>query len=130
MCNRTPCRMCCLVRLLFRCGNNYGWVRFEGSRCTEFSQDRFGSCDGADRSFYTPPIFEYCHFDYSYDDSEAVFTGGNNPCGDRFVVGNAVIGEQATNTNGARHELKKAISHKIEAQIFRHARNCTEFTPS
>ncbi|CAM9245846.1 unnamed protein product [Sphacelaria rigidula] len=74
------------------CGNNYGWSRFEGSRCTEFSQMRDGSCEGADRSFYTPPIFEYCHFDYSYDDSDALFTDGNNPCGDRFVVGNAVIG--------------------------------------
>lgn len=77
-----------------RCGNNYGWVRFEGTRCTEFSEDAYGPCSDADRGFMTPPIFEYCHYDYdSSIDSEAVYTGDNDLCGDRTVEGNTVIGK-------------------------------------
>ena len=81
-----------------RCGNNYGWVRFEGSRCTEFSEDDYGPCANADRSGYVFPIFEYCHFDFdSSPSSQEDYTGGNNICGDRGIVGNSVIGELALN---------------------------------
>ena len=78
-----------------RCGNNYGWVRFEGSRCTEYSEDEYGVCADTDRSGYTFPIFEYCHFDYdSSISSEDDYTGGNDICGDRSVLGTTVIGER------------------------------------
>ena len=77
-----------------RCGNNYGWVRFEGSRCTEYSQNTYGPCADVDRSGFTFPVFEYCHINYdSSPSSEDVYTGGNDICGDRSVVGNTVIGE-------------------------------------
>ena len=80
-----------------RCGNNYGWARFEGSRCTEFSEDTYGPCADVDRSSFTSPVFEYCHVDYdSSPSSEDEYTGGNDICGDRSIVGNTVIGELAT----------------------------------
>ena len=83
--------------LLRRCGNNYGWVRFEGSRCTEYSEDDYGSCVGADRSGFTFPTFEYCHYDYdSSPSSENDYTGGIDICGDRSVEGNTIIGMYAT----------------------------------
>ena len=79
-----------------RCGNNYGWVRFEGSRCTEYSEDTYGSCADADISGYTFPVFEYCHFDYDSSlSSQDDYTNGNDICGDLSVVGNTVIGERA-----------------------------------
>ncbi|CAN0318172.1 unnamed protein product, partial [Ectocarpus sp. 12 AP-2014] len=77
------------------CGNNYGWSRFEGSRCQEAVQDNEFNppCDGISRSGFTYPLFEYCHPDYdSTDADEEEFTGGAATCGDRFVVGNCVIG--------------------------------------
>ena len=76
-----------------RCGNNYGWVRFEGSRCTEYSEDTYGSCVDIDRSGYTFPVFEYCHPDYfSSSSSEDNYTSGIDICGDRNVTGSSVIG--------------------------------------
>ncbi|CAM9715370.1 unnamed protein product, partial [Ectocarpus fasciculatus] len=78
---------------LVECGNNYGWSRFEGSRCQEAVEDNeFNpACSGISRSGFTFPIFEYCHPDYqSTGDDE--FTGGNDICGDRLLLGNAVIG--------------------------------------
>lgn len=47
-------------KLCERCGNNYGWGQFEGSRCQSAVQfrDEYASCDVADRSAYTFPIFE------------------------------------------------------------------------
>lgn len=82
--------------LVDRCGNNYGWVRFEGSRCTEYSEDTYGPCADVDRSSFTFPYFEYCHFDYdSSPSSEDEYTGGYDLCGDRSVLGNTVIGELA-----------------------------------
>ncbi|CBJ28225.1 glucose sorbosone dehydrogenase [Ectocarpus siliculosus] len=77
------------------CGNNYGWSRFEGSRCQEAVQDNEFNppCDGVDRSDFTYPLFEYCHPDFdSTDADEQEFTGGADTCGNRFVVGNCVIG--------------------------------------
>ncbi|CAM9143199.1 unnamed protein product, partial [Hapterophycus canaliculatus] len=44
---------------IVECGNNYGWSRFEGSRCQEAQEDRDGPCLGADRSGFTFPTFEY-----------------------------------------------------------------------
>lgn len=77
-----------------RCGNNYGWSRFEGSRCQEAQEGRDGPCLGADRSQYTFPWFEYCHPGYKSNvDSEAEFLGGVDLCGDRLITGNTVIGE-------------------------------------
>ncbi|CAN0331815.1 unnamed protein product, partial [Scytosiphon promiscuus] len=48
---------------IVQCGHNYGWSRFEGSRCQEAMEERDGSCAGASRSDFTFPIFEYCHPD-------------------------------------------------------------------
>ena len=43
------------------------------------------------------PIFEYCHPDYdSSAAGEEEYTGGNDLCGSRTVVGNAVIGGENT----------------------------------
>ncbi|CAN0432934.1 unnamed protein product [Ascophyllum nodosum] len=75
------------------CGNNYGWARFEGSRCTEYSEDDYGSCVDADRSGFTFPVFEYCHPDYfSSSSSEDDYTNGIDICGDRNVIGSSVTG--------------------------------------
>ena len=72
-------------------------MRFEGSRCTEYSEEDYGSCAGTDRSSYTFPAFEYCHYDYdSSPSSQDDNTGGSDICGDRSIVGNTVIGEEAT----------------------------------
>ena len=85
-----PRLLCCVSE---RCGNNYGWSRFEGSRCQEAQQDRDGPCAGADRSGFTFPLFEYCHPDF---DSEAEdqqdFTAGVDICGSGMLTGSAVIG--------------------------------------
>ena len=71
-------------------------MRFEGSRCTEYSEDAYGPCADVDRSDFTFPVFEYCHVDYdSSPSSEDEYTGGNDICGDRSAVGNTVIGELA-----------------------------------
>lgn len=79
-----------------RCGNNYGWVRFEGSRCTEYSEDEYGPCADADRSDLTLPFFEYCHDSYdSSGSSEDAYTNGIDICGDRSIIGSAVMGESA-----------------------------------
>ncbi|CAN0086784.1 unnamed protein product, partial [Laminaria digitata] len=43
---------------IVKCGYNYGWNAFEGSRCNE------DSCGDLDRADYVFPTFEYCHFDY------------------------------------------------------------------
>ncbi|CBJ28224.1 glucose sorbosone dehydrogenase [Ectocarpus siliculosus] len=70
------------------CGNNYGWSRFEGSRCQEAVQDNEFNppCDGISRSGFTFPLFEYCHPDFdSTDADEQKFTGGADTCGNRFV---------------------------------------------
>ncbi|CAM9199998.1 unnamed protein product [Ectocarpus sp. 12 AP-2014] len=78
---------------LVECGNNYGWSRFEGTRCQEaVENNEFNPpCDGVSRSGFTFPLYEYCHPDYSsVGDDE--FTAGNDICGDRFILGNAVIG--------------------------------------
>lgn len=76
-----------------RCGKNYGWSRFEGSRCQEAQEDRDGTCAGASRSGFTFPYFEYCHPDYdSTTGDEADFVGNSDPCGTRQLTGHAVIG--------------------------------------
>lgn len=50
-------------------------------------------CDGVDRSGIEMPIFEYCHPSYFSDtEEEQAFTGGNDICGDRTIVGNGAIG--------------------------------------
>lgn len=84
----------CICDCRGRCGNNYGWSRFEGSRCQEAAEDRLGPCDGVDRSDFTFPIFEYCHPDYdSSVASEDAFTGGVDICAATTLRGNAVIGK-------------------------------------
>lgn len=76
-----------------RCGNNYGWSEFEGSRCQEAQEDRDGDCAGRSRSGFTFPYFEYCHPDYNSDTAaEQEFTAGVDICGDRTLIGHAVIG--------------------------------------
>lgn len=76
-----------------RCGNNYGWSRFEGSRCQEAVEYRDGPCLDADRSGFTFPIYEYCHPDYYADDEgEDAFTDGVDICGGRLITGHAVMG--------------------------------------
>ncbi|CAM9956915.1 unnamed protein product, partial [Ascophyllum nodosum] len=53
----------------------------------------YGACADTDRSGFTFPIFEYCHFDYDSSlSSEDDYTGGNDICGDRSIVGTTVIG--------------------------------------
>lgn len=81
---------------LDRCGNDYGWSRFEGSRCQSAQEDRFDdSCSDLSRSGLVFPIFEYCHPDYDSSESdEGEYTDGQDICGARTVVGNAVIGEK------------------------------------
>lgn len=77
-----------------RCGNNYGWGKFEGTRCQVERESFYGTCDGTDRSDYTFPVFEYCHPDYFSNIADEVGnTGGADICGRRVVTGNAVIGE-------------------------------------
>lgn len=77
-----------------RCGEDYGWGRFEGSRCQTALEDRFGDCEDADRDSFTFPVFEYCHPDYdSTDPSEAAYLNNLDVCGTRSVLGLAVIGK-------------------------------------
>lgn len=77
-----------------RCGKNYGWSHYEGSRCQSDVQERNGLCKDLDRSKFTFPIFEYCHPDYYSDaDGEEEFVGGVNVCGDRLITGHSVIGK-------------------------------------
>lgn len=77
-----------------RCGNNYGWSRFEGSRCQVAQIERDGTCVGADRTGFTFPYFEYCHPGYLDDAAgEEALRGGVDICGDKRLTGNAVIGE-------------------------------------
>ncbi len=88
--NRTV-SCCCFCR----CGNNYGWARLEGNRCEDENEGTFGPCADADRTGFTPPMFEYCHADYYADTAEeAEFVAGVDICGDRIVTGNSVIGER------------------------------------
>ena len=69
-------------------------MRFEGSRCTEYSEDTYGPCADVDRSSFTFPVFEYYHVNYdSSPSSEEDYTGGNDICGDGSIVGNAAIGK-------------------------------------
>ncbi|CAM9813863.1 unnamed protein product, partial [Laminaria digitata] len=77
---------------IVECGNNYGWSRFEGSRCQEAQEDRDGDCQGASRNGFTFPFFEYCHPDYFSEGDEDQFTGNQDICGDRRLTGHAVIG--------------------------------------
>eukprot|EP00904_Undaria_pinnatifida_P003872 jgi/Undpi1/13486/HiC_scaffold_8.g03145.m1 len=77
---------------IIECGKNYGWSRFEGSRCQEAQEDRDGPCLDASRSGFTFPYFEYCHPDYYSDEDEYEFTGDEDICGDRLITGHAVIG--------------------------------------
>ncbi|CAN0441744.1 unnamed protein product [Pylaiella littoralis] len=78
---------------LVQCGKNYGWSRFEGSRCQQAQEDRDGPCLDADRSNFTFPIFEYCHPDFdSKDPDQADYVDGVDICGDRLITGSAVIG--------------------------------------
>lgn len=81
---------------LFRCDKNYGWGKFEGSRCQEAREDLHGPCDGTDRSNYEFPMYEFCHPGYFSDTpEEQALTDGQDICGTRSVVGNAVIGEES-----------------------------------
>lgn len=84
-----------------RCGKNYGWSIFEGSRCLQSQEARIGSCAAKSRAGFTFPIFQYCHADY-YDDAsgESTYTAGVDICGDRSVVGNAVIGKFSCRLGG------------------------------
>lgn len=84
----------CIRLFFFRCGKNYGWGRFEGSRCQEAVEDLYETpCEGVDRSPYEFPIYEYCHPSYYSDKaSEDPFTGGVDICGERKIVGNGAIG--------------------------------------
>lgn len=78
---------------MIECGKNYGWSRFEGSRCQEAVEARLGPCDGVDRSGFEFPIFEYCHPDYDSSlASEDAFTGGVDICAAASIRGNAIIG--------------------------------------
>lgn len=71
---------------IIRCGYNYGWNTFEGSRCNE-GFNGADACPDLDRADYVFPTFEYCHFDY--DSSSATV----NVCGDRLVTGLSIIGQ-------------------------------------
>lgn len=76
---------CTKLRSSTRCGYNYGWNTFEGSRCNE-GFDGADACPDLDRADYVFPTFEYCHFDY--DSSSDIV----NLCGDRLVTGLSIIG--------------------------------------
>eukprot|EP00904_Undaria_pinnatifida_P003870 jgi/Undpi1/13484/HiC_scaffold_8.g03143.m1 len=79
---------------IVECGKNYGWSRFEGSRCQEAEESRDGPCADADRSGFEFPFFEYCHVDYhSTSEGEDVFLDGEDICGDRTMTGHAIIGK-------------------------------------
>lgn len=94
----------CAPWSLVRCGKNYGWGRFEGDLCVagnEFDNAELGSCDDADFSSYEPPIFQYCHDSYQYDGDASPYTKGVDVCGDRSVVGQAVIGETVQNSRNS-----------------------------
>eukprot|EP00903_Cladosiphon_okamuranus_P020570 g18881.t1 len=78
---------------IIECGNNYGWSRFQGSRCEEATGGGDGACAGTERSRFTFPVFEYCHPDYdSHTEYELDFTAGVDICGSRTFTGHAVIG--------------------------------------
>lgn len=80
-----------------RCGNFYGWNRWEGDIChrdNEFENAELGSCEDADRSSFQSPFFQYCHNDYDSSTDDTVYTGGIDICGDRIVKGLAVMGKR------------------------------------
>ncbi|CAM9279443.1 unnamed protein product, partial [Hapterophycus canaliculatus] len=80
---------------LIECGKNYGWSRFEGSRCQEAVEDNEFNppCKDIDRSGFEFPLFEYCHPDYDSSASdESDYTGGDDFCGDRYIEGTCIIG--------------------------------------
>lgn len=80
--------------LFSRCGKNYGWSRFEGTRCQKAVEERDGPCAGADRSGFEFPYYEYCHVDYYSDRaSEYDALDGIDICGDRLITGHAIIGK-------------------------------------
>lgn len=84
-----------MAKFLRRCGKNYGWAQFEGSRCQEAIEDDsdFESCNGISRSGFESPWYEYCHDSYDdTDDGEDVYTNGVDICRDRQMIGSAVIG--------------------------------------
>lgn len=91
----------CFVFLLFffgsgRCGQDYGWNRFEGDLChrdNEFAEAELGDCADASRD-YVSPYFQYCHPGYDSATDDNKYTGGIDVCGDRAVTGMAVIGER------------------------------------
>ncbi|CAN0049121.1 unnamed protein product, partial [Ectocarpus sp. 6 AP-2014] len=95
------------------CGNNYGWSRFEGSRCQEAVQDNEFNppCDGVDRSGFTYSLFEYCHPDFdSTDADEQEFTGGADTCGNRFICANACADYAYYGTQYGREECASTCS--------------------
>lgn len=76
-----------------RCGNNYGWSIFEGSRCQNNVDNKVPCSEWRDPEARAPfkfPYFEYCH--PGYRSTDAVNTGDNDLCGDRQITGHAVIG--------------------------------------
>lgn len=78
-----------------RCGQYYGWNRFEGDLCTSENEENLGSCDGADFSSYKSPYFQYCHPSYHSAADDSKYTNGVDVCGDRSVTGLAIIGEMS-----------------------------------
>lgn len=83
-----------VIIIIDRCGKNYGWRMFEGSRCNDGFEDYDGAgCADLDRADYAFPSFEYCHFDYDSASEEY------DVCGDRAVTGLSIIGESGHNTN-------------------------------
>eukprot|EP00752_Nemacystus_decipiens_P007896 g7055.t1 len=82
---------------IVECGNNYGWSLFEGSYCFPPNQGRVWNgvenpqcSEDMDRSAIEFPVYEYCH--PSHQSNDPVYSGGKDYCGDREIVGNAVIG--------------------------------------
>ncbi|CAM9681651.1 unnamed protein product, partial [Sphacelaria rigidula] len=77
---------------LVECGNNYGWRRFEGDRCSEQIEDEFPEpCETVDRSPFTFPVYQYCHTDY-IPQNESAYLVDQDICGDRTMDGGAIIG--------------------------------------
>lgn len=106
-------RLTCRISWL-RCGNNYGWSRFEGTRCQEAVQGNKLNpmCEHIDRSEFEFPYFEYCHPDYHSDKaSEREFTGNNDFCGDRLITGHAVIGTCSSMYGCARRKFVSKPSY-------------------
>ncbi|CAB1115398.1 unnamed protein product [Ectocarpus sp. CCAP 1310/34] len=74
------------------CGNNYGWRQFEGDRCMQQIEDQFPeTCEFLDRSPFTFPEFNYCHPDFYPVDHPSYIVSDQSICGDRSVIGTAVI---------------------------------------